>query len=146
MMKRRPRSSPRLLLPALLLAAASGCAESDASKVARAENNLHELFRQSKFSEIYRQTSQTLRASETEEEFVAKLREISRRAGEVVAIEKADDARNVASQETPAGPTSYVQSIYLIKGKSGSCHEASLWMIEGGEARLLAYDCLFRSN
>ncbi|HWT00330.1 MAG TPA: hypothetical protein VN256_08790 [Pyrinomonadaceae bacterium] len=145
-MMRSLRFHPARLLAAMLLAATSGCAESDAAKVERAERNLHEQLRQSKFAEIYRQTSPTLQSSETEEEFVAKLREIGQRTGEIVSIEKADDATNVASQKSPAGRTSYVQSIYLVKGKSRSCYEVSLWMIEGGEARLLAYDCLSSSK
>jgi hypothetical protein len=146
MMRRNVRLNFMLLLATLSLAAASGCAESDEAKVARADGNLHELFKQSKFAEIYRQASQTLRADESEEEFVAKLREVSRRTGEIVAIEKTEDAKNIVTQNTPAGPASYVYSTYLVQGKSGRCSEVNLWMIEGGQARLLAYGCLFRSN
>ncbi len=142
-MKRSLRFDSMLLLAALLLATTSGCAESDASRVEQAERNLHELLKRSKFSEIYRQTTQTLRADESEAEFVAKLSEISQRAGEIVAIENAD-VYDIASEKSPAGPTSFVQSIHLVKGKSRSCHEVKLWMIEGGEARLLSYDCIFR--
>ncbi|HJU53609.1 MAG TPA: hypothetical protein VJ715_03520 [Pyrinomonadaceae bacterium] len=131
-----------LLLASLLLAAASGCAESDTAKVERAEKNLRELIKQSKFAEIYRQASSVLKSSEKEEEFVANLREISQKTGEIVTVEKVD-VHEFVSQKSPTAPPSTIYIMHLLKGKSSSCYEGKLWVIEGGEARLLAYDCLF---
>jgi hypothetical protein len=145
-MNRSLRLNAVLLLAALLLAAVAGCAESDMAKVERAERNLRELLRQSKFSEIYRQASSVLRSSETEEEFVNNLRGINQRAGEVVSVEKADDALNLTRPKSPSDPPSTIYSGHFLKGKGGSCYEGKLWVIEGGEARLLVYDCIFSAK
>jgi hypothetical protein len=129
---------PKLLITFLPLALVSSCAETKEAKSARAEARFHSLFKESKFQDIYKEASSHVRSTEKEAEFIAKMREVSQRVGEIQSIEKS----SVGMAPPVGGPRDDESwAAYDVKGSNTTCHEFTGWLLEDNEFKLGGYDC-----